>query len=199
MLRCSVVSTSTSTDEPVSLADMKLWLRLDTADTAEDGVVQALIATARQKVEERTNRAFITRVFDGVADCAPAGSGPVKLPRSPVINVLSVKGFALSDLTDTGGTAMSSSSYYVDTLSEPGRLVPVGVGWPTATRQANGFIVRFTAGESTSEAGVSERSKSEIKQLVARLFEHRGDELETLKILDEYEPSITDLALPEWG
>lgn len=197
MIRC--VTVTPSTEEPVTIEDAKLWLRVDDDEVVEDPVVQGLITTARQRIEECYQRSFMKQTFDAVIDGSPACS-EIRLPRAPLVSVSSVRGFALDDLTDTGGTAMSSSGYYVDTASEPGRLVLTGaLPWPVATRYANGTIIRFVAGESTSSTGVQERAKTEIKSLVAQLFEHRGDEAEQAKLLTEYGTVPTDLSLPEWG
>lgn len=198
MIRCVLVPSS-STEEPVSVADAKLWLKVDTTETVDDDVVSSLILTARTKIEERDARSFIKNTFDAFLDCTPREQ-EIRLPRAPLVSVTSVTGFSNLDLTDTGGTAMSTSGYYVDTASEPGRVVLTGASaWPTSTRRANALIVRFIAGESSGSSGVQDRAKTEIKQLVAKLYEHRGDELETQKILQEYENAPTDLSLPEWG
>lgn len=199
MIRCVEVTATSDPGEPVTLEEMKTWLRIDDGEGIDDGLVQGLIATARKRVEERWNRAFMKRSFDGYLDETPR-CDEIRLPRAPLVSVTSIKGFNLTDLTDTGGTAMSTSGFYVDTASEPGRVVLNGVSaWPTGTRPANAMIVRFVAGESTSAANVQERAKTEIKQLVARLYEYRGDELETAKVLTDYEQCPIDLDLPEWG
>ncbi len=197
MIRCVVVTPST--DEPVSAAEAKLWIKVDSTETADDAVVSSLITTARTRIEEAAGRSFIKNTFDAYIDCTPREQ-EIRLPRAPLVSVTSVTGFSNLDLTDTGGTAMSTSGYYVDTASEPGRIVLTGASaWPTSTRRANALIIRFIAGESSGSSGIQERAKAEIKQLVAKLYEHRGDELETQKILQEYEHAPTDLSLPEWG
>jgi uncharacterized phiE125 gp8 family phage protein len=197
MIRCVVVTPPAG--EPVTVAEAKLWLRLDADETADDGVVAALIPTARQRLEEAYGRAFIRQTFDAYLSDTPC-EDYISLPRAPLVSVTSVKGFSSTDLTDTGGTAMNSTGYYVDTATEPGRVVLLGSdAWPTGTRAANPLIVRFVAGESTSAGGVQDRAKTEILQLVARLYEHRGDEAEYQQVLADYPPMPSDLALPEWG
>ena len=58
-------------------------------------------------------------------------------------------------------------------------------------------VVRFTAGYSTSSTGVPEGVKAEVKQLIAALYEHRGDEKEQANILEAY--GGAEYALPTWG
>lgn len=186
--------------EPVSRSEVKAWLRIEdsTSYTAEDSLIDALEIRARQRFEEMTQRSCLIGTFDYYLDEEPDSGCPLAIPKAPLVSVTSIKGFASTDLTDTGGTAMSTDDYYVDTASEFGRVVPVsGAVYPTATRDINKVIIRFTAGYSSGSSGVPEGVKTEIKQLVAALYEHRGDELEQARILEAY--GGAEYALPTWG
>ena len=193
----SVVKLVTdSTVEPVTRAEAKLWLRLDEHEVVEDALIDSLIARARATLEERKQRSFITKTFDQYEDAAPDDGCPVLLWKAPLLTVTSIKAFQSSDADDAGGTAMSTSGYYVDTAHEIGRVLPLSAfSFPTASREINPVIIRFTAGYSSGSSGVPETVKDEIKQLVARLYEHRGDESGILRVLDD----VTDLDLPSWG
>jgi uncharacterized phiE125 gp8 family phage protein len=185
-----------ATGEPVTRAEAKLWLRLDEHEVAEDALVDSLVTRARQTLEERKQRAFLIQTFDYYLDDPLDDDCPVSLPKAPLVTVESIRGFASTDASDSGGTAMSTSGYYVDTAHEFGRVMPLSAfTYPTSTREINPVIIRFTAGYSTGSTGVPESAKDEIKQLVARLYEHRGDESGMLRVLDE----VTDLDLPSWG
>jgi uncharacterized phiE125 gp8 family phage protein len=189
-----------STQEPVTRDEMKTWLRADEHEIAEDGLIDSLITRARSRIEELANRSFLVQTFDYYLDEMPNDGCPIALPKAPLASVVSIKGFQSTELTDTGGTAMSSSGYYVDTAHEFGRVMPLqAFTYPTATREINAAIIRFTAGYSTGSSGVPESAKTEIKQLVARLYEHRGDEVELAKALLEYDPMPSELDLPSWG
>jgi uncharacterized phiE125 gp8 family phage protein len=195
-----LVLVTASTAEPISLTETKLWLRLDEHDVAEDPLVTSLIVKARQTWEARTQRAALVQTFDTYLDQPLEDDVPVALPKAPLVSVTSIRGFATTDATDSGGTAMSTSGYYVDTAQEFGRVaLQNGFTWPTATRPINPVIIRFTAGYSSGSSGVPETVKTEIKQLVARLYEHRGDEQEQMQALAEYGTVPTDLDLPTWG
>jgi hypothetical protein len=67
-------------EEPVSLAQAKLWCRIDTGD--EDALLSALIAAARLQVESLTGLALTSQSWRLVLDCAPR---LVVLPVAPVI------------------------------------------------------------------------------------------------------------------
>lgn len=192
---------TSSTAEPVTRNEAKLWLRIDEHQVSEDPLIDALIARARQRWEEVTQRAAMLQTFDLYIDeCELPSSEPITLPKAPLVSVVSIRGFATTDITDSGGTAMSTSGYYVDTASEFGRVAPVSAfTYPTATRELNALVVRFTAGYSSSVSGVPDSVKTEIKQLIAQLYEHRGDDLEQAKLLAEYGCVPSELDLPTWG
>ena len=189
-----------STSEPITRLEAKTWLRLEEQETAEDPLIDSLIILARTRLEEQTARAFLVKTFDYYLDARPSDLYPIVLPKAPLVSVTSVKGFLLTEGSDSGGTAMSTSGYYVDTAREFGSVVPLSAfTYPTATRSINPVVVRFTAGYSSQTTGIPETVKLEVKQLVARLYEHRGDELEFQKALQEPTGTITELDLPTWG
>jgi uncharacterized phiE125 gp8 family phage protein len=187
-----------STAEPVTRAEAKLWLRLDEHEVVEDQLIDSLIKRARERFETVTNRSCLVQTFDQWSDESLDDSCPVSLLKAPLVSVTSITGFQTSEDTDTGGTSMSTSGYYADTANEFGRVKPLSsFTFPTATREINATRIRFTAGYSTSTTGVPESVKTEIKSLVARLYEHRGDEPEMSRVLDEY--GCAELELPTWG
>lgn len=192
-----LVTALASTEEPITIEEAKLWLRVDEDQVDDDPLIQSLIATARERWEQRTHRSALVQTFDQYLDAFPEDC-PIRLGRAPLVSVTSIRSFALTDVTDSGGTAMSSSGYYVDTAHEPGRIVPIYT-WPVATREYNQGIIRFTAGYSSGTSGVPEAVKTEIKTLLATLYEHRGDDAETQGILRAFDCQMGIFDLPEWG
>jgi uncharacterized phiE125 gp8 family phage protein len=187
-----------TTFEPITREEMKIWLRADEHDISEDALIDSLIARATKRLEDIQQRAYGLQTFDYYPDALPSDGCPITLPKAPLVSVVSIRAFQSSEATDTGGTAMSTSGYYVDTAHEFGRVLPLqDFTYPTATRTINPAVIRFTAGYSSGSSGVPESAKTEIKQLVARLYEHRGDEVELAKVLLDAEPS--ELDLPSWG
>ncbi len=198
MSECGSIKLVTgATDEPVSRAEVKTWLRIDEFSVDEDALLDSLITRARTRFEEMTQRSCKIQTFDYYLDYVDLNE-PVAIPKAPLVSVISIKGFATTDADDSGGTAMSTSGFYVDTAREFGRVMPLSAyTYPTGTREINPYIIRFTAGYSSNSTGVPEGVKTEIKQLVAALYEHRGDEMEQAKILEAY--GGAEYALPTWG
>jgi uncharacterized phiE125 gp8 family phage protein len=75
--------------EPVTLAEAKAHLRLDTE--SDDGYVPALITAARERVELFLRRALITQVFECTVDDFPAHDRAIDLPRPPLQSVEWIK------------------------------------------------------------------------------------------------------------
>jgi uncharacterized phiE125 gp8 family phage protein len=166
------VSTGGTTEEPVSVADLKTWMRLGSTSTGEDDLVAGVGRAARWRLENESGRAFMRRQFDEVLDQTP-NSPVVELHRSPLVSVDSITSY---DRTGSA-TVMSSSQYYVDTKSEPGRVALYGgYSWPSSIRDAAGIVIRFTAGHSTAASGIPDPIVTACKELAAFLYERRGDE-----------------------
>jgi hypothetical protein len=178
--------TTEPTAEPLSLQEVKEYLRVD--DATDERVVQPLIIAARQFAEEHMNRALmqqtITLSLDAVVDQdEPLYEGMrtapdlnyyknyLVLPKSPVQSVTSVKTY---DDNDTA-TTMATTKYYVDTVREPARVVlRTGETFPTALRVANAIEVVYVAGY-TSAYAVPEPIRLGMLQHIAYMYEHRGD------------------------
>lgn len=155
--------------EPVTLAEAKLACRVDIAD--DDALITAFITAARETVELIARRALINQTWDLVLDAFP-GEDRLTLPRPPLSSVTSI-----TYVSSAGVSAqVAAASYYVDTQSEPGRVVlNTGYSWPATTlRIASGVTVRYVAGYGAAASAVPERYKVAIKLLVAHWYENRA-------------------------
>jgi uncharacterized phiE125 gp8 family phage protein len=162
--------TTSPTIEPVSLAEGKLHLKIETADTADDTLISALIKAAREFCEGYQNRAYIERAITMKLDDFP---DEIILPAPPLISVTSVK------YIDTAGTqqTLAGTVYTVDTTSEPGRVVlAYNQSWPSIRGDANGVEVVYKAGYGAAAANVPEGVKAAIKLMLTHLYENRGDD-----------------------
>jgi len=174
--------------EPLDLAETKTFLRIDHSN--DDTLVTGLIYAARQFCESVTGRSLITRSYslyldywpgttslgwwDGVQEGADIlfNNSALNLPKPPLISVTSVKVYSVSGVA----TDFSSANYFVDTVGIPGRIVLTeGALPPIPGRIANGIEVNFTAGYGTTAASVPIVLRQGMKQIVAHLYEHRGD------------------------
>lgn len=165
----SLSLTTPPSVEPLTLAEAKAHLKLDT--TADDALVTAMIAAARARAEWHTGRALITQGWTLHLDAWPA-CGIVEIPLPPLQGVTAVTLAARDGTTAT----LSPSLYTVDTASAPARLaLNAGVPPPTDLRAVNGVAIGFTAGYGDDASAVPELLRHAIREIVAFLYEHRGE------------------------
>lgn len=156
--------------EPLTLAEAKDQLRVD--HSVEDDLITALIVAARQKAETITRRAFVTQTWDLTLDKFPVWcNGPIEVPLG---QLQSVDSFTFIDADGTTQT-LDDALYKVDTVSEPGRIVPVyGQSWPVTRCEINAVTIRFTAGYG--EAGVVPQIiKQAMLLMICFWYENRED------------------------
>lgn len=179
--------------EVVSTSDMKAALRVDGSD--EDTLIASICIAARQKAEDFTSRRFITQTlrlwfddwprnnaqepwWDGVLD-APvtildrAQKREIDLKLAPIQSISSVKYYGTDDTEYT----MTATDYVANLVSVPPRLVlGYGKSWPSTTlRPTKAVAVQFVAGYGAAGSAVPDSIVLAIKQIGARLYEHRGD------------------------
>jgi len=164
----SLTLVTPPSSEPVTLAEAKAHLKLDTSD--DDVLIASLIVAARARAEWHTGRALVTQSWTLHLDAWPADG--IEIPLPPLQSVTSVTTYALDDTA----RVLGSSAYQVDAAS--GRLaLRSGVTPPTDLRAVNAVEIAFTAGYGAASA-VPVPLKQAILQIVADLYAHRGDEAE---------------------
>jgi uncharacterized phiE125 gp8 family phage protein len=160
--------------EPVTLAQAKTHLRVDHND--DDAYIEGLITVARQAAEDRTERTLINTTWRLTLDSFPDA---IPLPMPPTWSVSSVA------YTDTSGTqvVLNAQDYVVDTVSEPGWIVPaIGKTFP-ATLGINSVVVTYVAGYGTNGADVP----APIRQWVLLAV---GDLYDQYRSLGSEKPSV---------
>jgi len=152
--------------EPVSLADAKAHLKLDTAD--EDTLIATLITAARARAEWYTGRALLTQSWVLKLDVFPA-DGIVEIPLPPLLGVSEVAFNTPDDLR----TVQPASSYRVDAASEPARVV--FAQQPSLLRATDALEIAFSAGYGDAPS-VPAAIRQAILIIAADLYSHRGDD-----------------------
>lgn len=173
--------------EPVSLAEARLHLRMDTGETSpptahpDDALITALIEAARDWAESFQNKAFVTQTLRVSMSAFPADRY-IELPKPPLQSLVSLSywdGAATQvvSFVDPSGTALlETDEYLVDIDSQPGRLyLKPGLSWPTIEARANAVQIEYLAGYGLA-ADVPARVKAAIKLRVSEMYEHRGDQ-----------------------
>lgn len=155
--------------EPVTLQELKEFLRVDAGDTSQDNLITELGVAARSWAEIYTRRSFVAATwqllmdfFPGYIDLKLAGqkvSSPfvsgsnavlvgiryaVQMPFPPVNSIVSV---TYQNANGQVTALTQGNDYIADLLSNPARLTPpFGQMWPVARVVVNAVAVTFTAG-----------------------------------------------------
>jgi len=173
--------TTPAVTEPLSLADAKEHLKVDTVD--DDALITAQIVAARKWIEQYCNRSLPSQTLTAYFDTAPY-SGLLMLPQSPCISVTSI------NYVDTDGNTQvwDSSKYDVDTSSVPARLCPAyGESWPSVRSQMNAVNVVYVAGQASVEEDIIHA----LKLIVGSLYAARENDCP----FQSYQPSFSVKAL----
>lgn len=143
--------------EPISIDEAKAFLRIDHAD--EDTLIATLIRSACERLEDRLNLAMIARPMRFLT----TSTGEICLPRWPVVSVAAVQ-----------HDQEMIADYSLDLNSRPARLFNLPSG------EIN---IDFTAGYGTQPSDVPAPLRQAMLLLIARGFEIRGDEPDTLPLM----------------
>lgn len=185
------VSTGGTTEEPVSVNEIVSALRLD-PDHAEGDYLDGLIRAARRKLEDEYRQVFIHKQVDVFLDKQPCSY--LTMPIGPLASVEAISGYDTQNVE----TSLSSSQWYADTASLPGRvLLNSGVSWPSGTREINGTRLRVTLGHSSAAQGVPDPIREAITQLVAFLYEHRGEGAGAFSMPPQVAELMAEYYIPE--
>ena len=151
---------------PLTTAEAKLYLRLDGSE--DDAVVMMLIDAATDHVQNEINQQLVPATLSITIDAFP-NAREIRLPRPPLRSVEAIRYF------NPNGTeqVMPSSSFDVDEISKPGRIVlKPGVSWPATDGRPGAITIEFDAGP-TSDQPVPASLRQAIRFFVGQWFEHR--------------------------
>ena len=154
--------------EPVSLTDVRTYLRIDASTTDEDTLLTSLITAARLTLETETACAFIAQTWEQRLDAWP--DTPIVLHKSPLISLDTLEIIDEADVR----TLVPSSLYSLDATSTPARVaLRNGQTWPATKRALAGIAAGFTAGYGAAATDVPAPLRQAILYLVSHWFERR--------------------------
>jgi uncharacterized phiE125 gp8 family phage protein len=166
----SITVVTHPASEPVSLAEAKLFLRVD--HNAEDDLIATLIGAAREAVEAGVGRALLTRRVRENLDIwrRDAVNGAV-LGLGPVTNVVAVR-----LLADNGAqSVIDPERYRLEGNRDRPRLV-LPSGFPATLRSAGGIEIEYDCGFADEADDLPIALRLATLQIVAALYELRQGE-----------------------
>jgi uncharacterized phiE125 gp8 family phage protein len=160
----SILLTAPAT-EPLSLAEAKAYLRVETGD--DDAVIGALIAGSSIHVEAQTRRALITQSWRISVDAWPDDGRLMILP-APLQALTAVRVYDFDNAAHTIDTA----AFVLDRGGSALIFAPWAL--PAPGRVAAGIELDVTVGYGDAAIDVPEALRQAIRLLVAHWYENRG-------------------------
>ncbi len=174
----SVTTVTAPAESPVSVAELKLHMRLSGDDGSHDVFIANLIATATTMFERETGCALVRRTLALHLDQFPAAtkdnpSAAIYLPKPPALQVNSVKYLD----TDSVQQTLDPSVYQADVDHVPARVaLKPDQNWPETKRMLGAVSIEFVAGYGDPDEGkaedVPQDAKAAIKMLAAHLYDN---------------------------
>lgn len=161
----TIIDLSPPLAEPLTLAEVRAHLRLDTGD--EDALLVSLITVAREHLEREAGLVLASRDFRLCLDAWP-DDGILTIARGPVRAVTDVTVYDGEGV----GQAVDLDGHLLDGEARPARLWLRDV--PATGRVLNGIEVEFVAGFGESGAEVPETLKRAMLLHIGAMFACRG-------------------------
>jgi uncharacterized phiE125 gp8 family phage protein len=154
--------------EPVTLAEAKAHLRVDTA--TDDSYIATLITAAREWVEEYLDRALVHQQYVMRLDSFPY---EFELPRPPMATSGTATAVVVTyTLGDDSTATLSSTQYRVDRNATPGVVRQLRAGtWPGNLDDQNAVTVTWWAGYGASGTSVPAAIRHAILMLVGHWYD----------------------------
>lgn len=108
--RATVVTPAVLADEPITLEEAKLQLRIDSDYTDEDALIQFYISAVRDRAENYCNRYFAAQTVKWTWMGAPRYHDRIILPAPDITSISSV---SFADSTQTETVAAPSTYTYL--------------------------------------------------------------------------------------
>ena len=175
----STTLVTPTTENPVTLAEFKEYLRIDGDD--ENAQLQRFLNAAIVSAQQWTRRQFTFATYEYTVDFFPAGR--IDLPLTPLSSVVSIKYID----SDGDEQTLDTADYVVTTGHEPGFVEPAyNVSWPTTRNQTDAVTIQFIAGYGIDGATVPDDVRLLIELIASTWYECRGALSESQTYEKEY-------------
>jgi hypothetical protein len=184
-----ILVTGAGSTLPVSLSDVKTWLKVPSTITADDNLITALIKSATATFEKITGRDLINKTYKTYLDSFPCVDGlnyytgisslapkyndnGIVLRKSKLQSITSIQYYLDGVLT-----AWDSSNYYITDLPDYSAIYLVAdAEFPTDIDiRKQSIVINFVAGYGVDDTYIPEDAKQSLLQFITYLYENRGD------------------------
>ena len=167
MQEIALTELTTPARQAVATAMVKQFLRVE--HNEDDALVDMMIASATQAVEDLTHRTLASRTYRLHLDRFPAARACIVAPRPPLIAVASIEYVDTDGVTQT----LAATEYKVVATRTPGEIVPAyGKSWPATRREPHAVTVEYSCGYGDQD-DIPPPLVMAIMQTVADMYENR--------------------------
>lgn len=167
--------TSTSFEEPVTVAELRQHLRIEHND--EDSYLTMLISSSRALAENMIDGIIADRVFEQKLDYF---SYSMLLPHRPV----DPESITISYFDEDGVSQNITSFDYKSDLFQTTITPAYGESWPATESGKDKVIIDFTAGIAGAEGSMPADVKHAILMIASTLYDQREDHTAQIKLND---------------
>lgn len=176
--------------EPLTLSEVKGFLRLDEGLIEDDDYISVLIKVAREYCEEFQNRALITQTWQISFDYWP--DLIIEIPKG---NLQGINSITYKNSEGEVTTLEENQHYVVSTRGVLGRISPpYAQPWPPFVPfPLDAVVIEFTCGYGDTADKVPERVKQAMKLLISHWYEQRTPLSETKQLPEEIAFTVSAL------
>jgi uncharacterized phiE125 gp8 family phage protein len=161
------IKTDTST-LPISVAELKHYLRIVEDDAEQDTLLRGLIIAARDSMEQELHMSLVNRVYTYYFDCFDS---ELDITLRPAVSVDAIRYYDADDVQQT----LATSIYQSDLQKYRAEIsLKDGQSWPTVYNKKNAVEVDVTIGHGSLAEDVPEDLKLALKMLAAHWFDNRA-------------------------
>lgn len=159
----SLIKIADPTTEPVTLAEIKSHLKLET--TYYDAIIPTYITVARQMAEHKTGKALAPQTWKLTLDEFPDGG--IYVPIPPISTVSTNVSISYYN-TSAALVTLDSSYYFVDDKAQPAYIaMSTGLDdWPDTNDQINAVTVQFVCGYTTCPENIKHWIKMRVGAMI---------------------------------
>ena len=166
------ISAAEPTYEPLELALVKTYLKVDTS--ADDTLIEVLIMAARKQIENELGGYLIVK--RSVTQKQTGGLETIDLLRQPVNSITSVTYY---ENFDSAGEVIASTKYRFS----DGKLYHTDGYWK-AGRESDGYVIVYNAGVQEDTGQSAENSSKALRtamlRYIAYMYENREEYATTI-------------------
>lgn len=159
--------TTAPTSEPITLAEAKAQLRIESDFTDDDTWLTTALKLVREQVESLTNRSIMPQTMElALAKFEDA----IELPRPPYTSLTSITYYDVDNAQQT----LASSEYLINDFAEPAYVVKESaITYPGVYDRPDAIRLIFVAGYANA-AAVPTSIKQAMLMLLTDLYDNRS-------------------------